>query len=256
MIITNLLTNMIVLNLSGAIPTNTPAFQKYAFQTMFTNAQVIASKWNLDQTLIASNKVTSFWAEPYASGTAGGILFDKRYGFIYRNGKFSGFGDNAYTADFMSGEDDKKINIIIKQWLSATNILTKETAKDIAISAMRSIGLTDDANFKEPRAEQLLWHLKEESRFLPYYTFDWKSTVIPAVSEALGFTNIVLHEFAEIDVSGLNGRVVHFEQNSPYLKMAKPANYLEMLGLPPNTIFVKKKPTPSGQPPVYEIFPP
>jgi hypothetical protein len=58
MIITNLLTNMVALTLQGAIPTNTPGFQAYATQVMFTNAQALASKWHLDESLVATNRIS------------------------------------------------------------------------------------------------------------------------------------------------------------------------------------------------------
>jgi hypothetical protein len=64
MIVTNLLTNMVVLTLEGAIPRNTPAFQDHVFHTMFTNAQVVASRWHLDRSLIATDKITYFKATP------------------------------------------------------------------------------------------------------------------------------------------------------------------------------------------------
>jgi hypothetical protein len=48
MIITNLLANMVVLTLHSTIPTNTPAFQEYAFREMFGQSSNMIVSWNLD----------------------------------------------------------------------------------------------------------------------------------------------------------------------------------------------------------------
>jgi hypothetical protein len=68
MIITNLLTNMMIVGLSGSIPTNTPAYQQCALQVMIAEAQGAAQKWNLETALISSNKVTYFEVTPYPRG--------------------------------------------------------------------------------------------------------------------------------------------------------------------------------------------
>ena len=48
MIITNLLANMIVLTFQGDVPTNTLAFQEYAFHEMYSSATRTITNWNLD----------------------------------------------------------------------------------------------------------------------------------------------------------------------------------------------------------------
>lgn len=58
MIITNLLTNMMVLSTAGVIHTNTPAFQKYARDEIVRCAQLTAKGWHLEPTLIATNRIT------------------------------------------------------------------------------------------------------------------------------------------------------------------------------------------------------
>jgi hypothetical protein len=93
MIITNLLTNMVLLGSLDIIQTNTPAFQEYAYHAMFTNAQAITAAWHLDESLISTNKVTRFEADPTIVGVHGYIEFEKRYHFAYDWGIFSDFTD-------------------------------------------------------------------------------------------------------------------------------------------------------------------
>src|SRR5437773_5394943 len=99
MIVTNLLTNMIVLALGGTIPTNTPALREYALHTTLVIAEAAAHKWRLDQTLITTNKVTRFEVVPYVDGVSVAVVFAGRYMFSINRERFPQFVDRAYSFD-------------------------------------------------------------------------------------------------------------------------------------------------------------
>jgi hypothetical protein len=86
--------------------------------------------------------------------------------------------------------------------------------------------------------ETALW--KDVTELLPYYHVEWQSNRIDVVS---------------VGVSGITGRIAGLENRSGVPTIAKPANYLELRGLPENTVFVRRKSLSPGQP-VYEAFPP
>jgi hypothetical protein len=274
MLITNLLTNMILLSLNGVIPTNTPAFQSYSFHVMVTNAFVVASKLGWDYGLISTDKVTEFWAKPLVTGTLGGICFSNRYQFWYRNGLFAGCTDRSFDAEFMNSGDAKHMRAVVKQWRNSGDQLSRVSARTIAESTLRSIVLArEDMDVGALVRTQLAFDDSGGEPALPYYVFCWKSAlpVLSAVSSQ------VVYDTAQIDVSGVSARVarvscqageivvsgrsveVLFGQSYfPCPKMSKPTNYMEMLGLPANTLFVRRKLVGddlSEQQPVYETFP-
>ncbi len=255
MIVTNLLTNMIVLTLSGVIPTNTPAFKEYAFNTIMTNAQALALKWHLNDSLIASNKVTHFDATPHPEGLSAGITFDDRYIFGSNTGDPIGFTDKGYYVGYLTNHT---------QWMHETNLLTFKKAQQIAESAMVAYGIpVKQIGFKKPvKKEQLKWiddkisyksngwtyvETKEHPKTypLPYYEFEWETRK----------ANCVVH------VSGISSNIVSFSFGWRYLlfpdfnhlRLVPPTNYFEILGLPTNTILVKRRWTPTGV--GYEAIP-
>src|SRR6266540_2254725 len=168
MVITNLLTNMVVLALQGAIPTNTPAFQAYALHVMLTNAQALALKWHLDESLIVSNRITKLDVTPYPEGFSASVVFDDRYIFGTARGDSIGFTDKAYYqawAFSFSGlgftnyevwwktteEDFNKHRAVAQEWSRATNLLTLRKAQQLAESAMLAVGVpVKTAGFKKP----------------------------------------------------------------------------------------------------------
>jgi len=225
---------MVVLGRLYTIPTNTPAFQDYAFHTLFTNAQVAAAKWNLDRTLIVTNKVTTFWAKPHLHNLTASVMFNERYVFG-TDGGCIGFTDRPYYYDEMQSSNG------VKKWLHATNLLTMKKAQALAESAIREIGIRlDKVEFKRPkeRKQWTCWH-EGKDRLMPYYEFTWDSNKASC----------------NVHVSGLTSNIVHFSFLGPYLRFERPTNYFEMLGLPTNTVFVKRIFIP-GLHPVYEIIQP
>src|SRR5260370_29290327 len=181
MIITNLLTNMIVLTLQGAVPTNTAAFQDYVFRVIFQRADELASKWHLDRSLITSNKVTHFEATPGPGSYLVGIEFGNRYIFGASDLGFVGFNDESYSERLVfyashnatnwqkaAEEDLARDRALVEKWRQAANRLTLQKAQQVAESAMRSYGVPmEEMKFKRPRErEQLKW------------TEDWTHSIV------------------------------------------------------------------------------
>jgi hypothetical protein len=231
MLVSVLLTNMVVLTSGWGIPTNTPALQEYARNTFFAQAQSIAAKWHLDAASIATNKITYFRVTPYPSGISGSLTLDNRYNFGFNLGSLTGFSDSSYDSTFLVSDDKRMIKATVKKWLSGTNLLSLAEARKVAEAAV------DAANLRSATGEGTHLEAYQEKYFsktevvpLPYYVFDWVSN------------NTNLIEYVAVEVSGLTGRVAELEtrlfQDRPAIT---PANYLELLGLPTNTVFVRRK---------------
>ena len=244
MIITNLLTNMIVLTLHSTIPTNTPAFQDYAFHEMFGQASNMIVGWNLDLPHpITTNMVTEFHAEAEPNGwPKGSIIFSNRFWFSWRG--FPTFSDKLYNILSAQTPDVKVNDAILERWMHTTNLLTLKKAQRIAESAMKSIGLPlDKLGFKKSKkAYQVEYEWTDGKDYpLPYYHFEWESEKTE-------------RPYCDIDVSGISSNVVHFFYiGYPYLLISKSTNYLEMLGLPTNAVFVHRYYAQPGKPPLYEL---
>jgi len=234
---------MVVLTLQGTIPTNTPAFQEYAFNEMFGQASNMIVSWNLDSPQpITTNTITTFHAVPSFHSPKGEIIFGDRFWFTWIYSGVVTFSDKSYC--IMSAETpDVSVNdAVFERWIRATNVLTMQSAQQLAEAAMRSVGLPlDRLEFnkpKEARQEKYRW-TDGKVYPLPYYEFIWDTD----------------KAYCAVDVSGILGRVVYFSFNSqglPYLKFEPATNYLAMLGLPTNSVFVHRL-SPPGKPPLYEL---
>lgn len=234
MIFTNLAANMVLVSGLHVIQTNTPAFQEYALNAMVTNAQAIALAWNLETNLVSTNNITHFVAHPKIPGVDGNIIFANHYSFSYSFGCFGGFYD--LQNDRMAAETPnlKTNNAIYESWMKATNLLTMESAKQLAIHSTRVIGMRKE--FNEPKeSHQLRYEWKDGKKYqLPYYGFDWSDE-----------RNIL-----RMDVSGVNGRIVYYFAMGQSPRLTPPTNYFELLGLPKDPIFVNQV---SKTPPTYEL---
>lgn len=264
-----------VLALNGLIPTNTTTFQKYAFELMITNAQSIALVLRWDRSSITTNRVTEFWARPTVTGVQGGMCFDRRYGFSYRNGRFAGCSDLWYDDGFVNSGDPKRMRAVVRKWLKEGDRLSRESARRMAESTLRSLGVAaEETSLRFAVDRQLIFDDPgKESISLPYYIFCWKSQT-PAMTIS---SNQAVYATAEVHVSGVAAHVAQVTCQTgeisvsgrsidvrfgldvfPCLRMTRPTNYMEMLGLPADTIFVRRKPVGnhlSDEQPVYEIFP-
>ncbi len=235
---------MVIIGTTGIIHTNTPQFQDYAFQEMFSHATNMITAWNLDLPRpIATNTVTDFKAVPYPAGAGGNIILSNRFYFQWLYGGLPTFNDQTYSCLRTLTPDLDTNNAVLEEWMRATNLLTMEKAQQVAESAMKSVGLPlDKLGFKKPNeAHQRKYEWKDGKIYpLPYYQFYWKT-------EKAACT---------VDVSGIIGKVVYFSYTDfkgAYLRFQKPANYFEMLGLPTNAVFVHSTFTLPGKQPIYEL---
>jgi len=169
MIITNLLANMVLVSSLNIIQTNTPAFQDYAYNAMVANAQAVAAAWHLDQSLIATNNVTHFKAEPTILGIDGGITFKDRYHFAFDFGRFDEFDDfksDKNVTRTMNVETNDAIN---EQWMRAKNLLTMESAKKLAGDSLKAMDVKVKF-YKPDRSHQLTYTWKDGKTYpLPYF---------------------------------------------------------------------------------------
>jgi hypothetical protein len=227
--ITNLLTNMIVLALHGDfIPNNTPAFEQYAFQVMYTNAQSLGARWRLDQSLITSNNITRFDAKAHPRQIYTEMEFGGRYLFRTTKAGFLFFADerfclgsdfamwtNQALADRYGGE--------LKQQFSTSSTLSIKAARKIAESAMIAHGgPAAELRSSKPTHEE---QLKLGGDLLPYYKFEWQTE----------------KGRCKVHISGITTNIVHFEFEGPKsLRLKPPPNYLYLLGLSTNSIFVRQ----------------
>ncbi len=233
---------MVVLTLNNTIPTNTSAFQNYAFHEMFTHATGMIASWNLDLPRpTTTNAVTTFKAVAYPGGAGGNIVLFNRYFFSWLYGGLPTFNDETYSCLKTQTPDVETNDEVLEEWMRATNLLTMAKAQQIAESAMNSVGLPlDHLGFKKPvLAHQQKYEWKDGKIYpLPYYRFRWETEKDACI----------------VDISGITGKVAYFGFSGyPYLRFEKPTNYFEMLGLPTDAVFVHRVFTSPGKPPKYEL---
>ena len=234
---------MVVLTLQSTIPTNTAAFQDYAFHEMFGQASNMIVSWKLDLPRpINSNAVTTFHAVPSSHSPKGEIIFGDRFWFSWLYSGVVTYSDKSYDIMWAQTPDVKANDALFERWMRATNLLTIQSAQQLAESAMRAAGLPlDNLNLNKPtEAHQEKYQWTDGKVYpLPYYEFSWDTGKV----------------YCNVDVSGILCRVVHFSFNGyglPYLKFEPATNYLAMLGLPTNAVFVHCLSLP-GKPPIYEL---
>ena len=236
MIITNLLAGMVLLSdfALDEIQTNTPAFQEYAYHAMVTNVQAMGAALHLDESLIATNKVTDFRVTPTILGIDGHINFANRYHFAYDLGWFDEFIDFQNGPTAVENHNAEANDAVYEQWMRATNLLTMGKARQLAASSMQAIGIHGD--FRKPKkSEQMEYTWKDGKTYLlPYYSFDWSND----------------KRICRMDVSGINSNVVYLSCWSA-TRLRPPTNYFDLLGLPLKPVFVKKV---RGKTNEYEII--
>ena len=247
MLITNLLANMVVLANAGEIPTNTAAFQQYAFQAMFNRAAPLIEAWRLEMPHpVETNMVTEFNAQASPVGLSGCLVFSNRYRFAWQTGGFPLFVDMGYNYGNLDSDDTDRNDAVLDKWAAATNLLTKRKAREIARSVVRSVGVSArDTGFVAPNKAKQWGYEKKDGRKLPLPLYEFK---FDAKKDGLGA--------ALVEVSGITSNVVYFFYCGPLLRFDRPPDYLEMLGLPTNTVFVKRLLALPGQPQRYEAFKP
>jgi hypothetical protein len=257
MIVTNLLTNMVVVTLGGAIQTNSPAFQEYAYQLLLTNSLGLSRKLRLDPSLMSTGRVSGFSAKPCLTGPTASMKFGDRYIFAIEEGVSFGFSDSAYFRESIfdtTGKvpDDASAHIArtYNELLGATNSLNRSKAQNLAESALSIFGVPSRLlpEFKRPASAEQLKHDPPDAikrpgagsgGFLPYYVFSWE--------------NDEPYASCEVHVSGITSNIVFFSYSGPPIDLPKPTNYFQLLGYPPNPIFVRRSLTSPGH---FETFEP
>ena len=245
---------MVVVFAGGFLPTNyysKPAFQEYAYNGMFQQASNLAISWNLDLPRpITTNMVTFFAARFYVGqGILGGLEFSNRFAFRWSWGKLDGFDDKPFLVMNATTSDVDANDALLEKWMRATNLLTMEKARVIAESAMRSAIVPEERHrFRKPdHMIQMTYEWKDGKEYpLPFYRFRW---------DGKRFGRYSGYDY-EVIVSGITSNVTHgfFIYGSPYVKSIESTNYFELLGLPPNPVFVERLFLPTNQPAVYELY--
>ncbi len=234
MIITNLLSNMVLVSGLNVIQANTETFQDYAYHAMFTNAQAVVAAWHLDPIILATNNITYFKASPTIPGIKGGMKFGNRYVFGYEFGRFSSFTDFQNDRAVAHTQNVETNAAIFEQWMHATNLFTMQSATKLAADSMKVINVPGD--FSHPKkAQQLKYEWKDGKTYLlPYYGFDWSDK-----------------EVHRMEISGIIGKVVYYSAVGASLRLNPPTNYYDLLGLPKDPVFVRRFDT---EPPTYEVL--
>ena len=252
MIITNLLTNMVVVGLTGLFPTDystIPAFREYVFNATFQQASNMIVAWNLDLPRpITTNMITKFITRPHLDGPNCTMVFSNRFTFGWGEGKFDQFNDGLYIRERTLSPDVDANDALLEQWMRATNLLTMEKAEQMAESVLHFLGVPSNVQrFSKPqKARQMHYTWKDGKKYpMPYYGFWWETN---------GF-NFGSGRY-EIQVSGIISNVVYCSilRVAPYVKTIRPMDYFELLSVPTNAVFVWRLPSAKGQPPIYELY--
>jgi hypothetical protein len=177
--------------------------------------------------------------------------------------------ERRYWAWRKATEEDNSHDLAVAEhWRHSPNRLTMTSAQKMAEAAMKAYGIPPGligTRFLKKK-EQLVWseewtshaETNAEGVFivperrshpktfkLPYYMFEWRS-------DENAFD-------CAVDISGITGALTHFDVGWPLgtlrecdgLRVTWPTNYLQLLGLPTNTIFVKRRYT---NPATYEGY--
>jgi hypothetical protein len=216
------MTNILLL-MGGFIPTNTPAFQSYAYDLALSQAAYFSTNWNLELPFpLPTNLITMFGARPKPDGASVGVVFGDRYAFSVDDQKMFSFTDkHFYSASFV-GKDDKKDELI-----RMTNLLTLATAVEVARKALQKIGIaTNEALIGPDPVRAVQWRYDRDGEVfqLPLYDIRWHSDQGTVQFEISGVTSNV-------------ARFYHITRTSK-LWVDRPTNYMEMLELPTNANFV------------------
>jgi hypothetical protein len=173
---------------------------------MVPNAQYAASRWRLNQELIATNRITRLSSVLYPVGYSASIEFSGRYVFTINQGGWAEFSDKAYSRRivfattnmqvepkyFLDHKDEdpeqrateihrlwitalegdaKRNQAIAERWAAATNLLTLTKARQVAQSAASLFGVPTKwwttGFMRKVKGQQTLWEEASASVFLP-----------------------------------------------------------------------------------------
>lgn len=212
----------IVLQFGGIIPTNTPALKEYALSVLLAHATFFVEQWNPDvQMPVTTNQVTHFSVVPTTNGIRGGIQLNNRYAVSIDDGKLMSFTDMHFD-DRSFIDNDEKIEALLKK----PNLLTLDGAIALARDKLRKIGIDEKEHGLGGPVKSWQWKYDWDGVLhrLPLYEVHWHSN-----------DGVVY-----MQISGVTSNVASFFQNTraPTLRVPRPPNYFEMLGLPEDTVFL------------------
>lgn len=236
---------MVVLAFGATISTNTKTFHDYSYSEMFKCATNMAAEWRLElPSPLGTDMITDFHSSATPAGISGNLTFNNRFLFSWLYGGNPHLNDQMYSCLRTETPNVEANDDVLERWARATNLLTLQQAQQIAIEGMMEIGLPLEAvDFRQPaRAHQFKYQSKDGKVYpLPYYQFHWQTKLAACT----------------VDVSGIIGRIVYFDYTdfrAAYLRLHKPANYFDMLGLPENPIFVRQMSAAPGESKRYVII--
>ncbi len=244
----------------GFIPTNTIAFREYALDLLLATANQAASNWALAiPRPVTVDQVTGFYAVPRITGADANITVNERFGFAVQEGRFERFRDLHYWSESWqettrppasranSTNRQQRTPLSIEgayqrafredavraqtyqakmmQPAQSTNLLTKETALQLAQDALGKLGFT---------AKQLrLLEPPEVNQFTYQPEAKKAPLALPLFSVAWRFQNSDLQPVV-MEMSGITKTVVSYFNVAPDARVIPvPTNYFEMLGVPP-----------------------
>jgi hypothetical protein len=214
------MTNILV-SIWGVIPTNTIAFQQYALGVMLTQATYFAEQWNLEVPRpITTNMVTYFSATPRTNSWDGSLTINNLYGFRIFDRSLVLFRDRRYHANTFVGKDEAA-DALVRE----TNYLTLDKGLAVARSALERIGMREYGLDNPTTLKQWKYDSNNVIYPLPLYAIRWESDKGAIIME----------------VSGISSNVAEFcnATRAKPLEIPLPKNYLALLGLPTNSVFVR-----------------
>jgi hypothetical protein len=251
MLITNLLTNMMVVTmLPHVFFRDTPAgFERYEAQRLTDMAQLVAPDLGWNTGVITTNAITARRVGTGLYGLSTSIVINDRYcfrevlGTMLETHGFVEFKDQMYCEPQYSGRIFKsgyvgtdfhfEVADVLKQWSKAPNLLTMDKAQTLAEAAFDKIRVPINRH----RLKKLTKKFLPDEAMPYYYTFVWSNRDVRC----------------QIDVSGVNSNIVFFNYDD-LDRLKLPTNYLQLMGIASNTVFVAPVgPTRKGPP--YRLWP-
>jgi len=222
------MTNLVLLA-GGVIPTNTVAFKAYALTALLSQANYLATEWQLSTGRpITEEQIAKVVANPMTNGLSGGIFFGQNYGLSVCDGSFSLFRDYGHYSHSFVGRDDK-----MEALAGQTNLLTADGTLALAREKLHRIGIDElKLGLANPATlDQWKYDSNGVVYPLPLYVVRWQTTT--------GGYFVV-----DMEISGITSNVAELHHTIPLdllppaLRVPMPTNYLQMLGLPTNVNFL------------------
>ena len=213
---------------SFAIGTNTPAFERYAFDLMVSQCNVTREKWKLDMPHPLSENNVRYCAWPHVFGVTGSVS-TKGFGWSFGRNLILQFEDYNYS--------DRSFNTSVEKIERLAKIKSKITAPEaesIARDAFAALGLTVQqfGLVEPPKVEQEGTENPDGTKiFFPLFKVQWFENQKARDENFAGVT---------FTISGITKTVVYYFNpcvDAPDLNPPRPAlppDYYDWFGvLPP-----------------------